>query len=130
MDSTSQGNTFGGGAVAEKFASAFVGAILRVESPIGVTTTVACDLSTDRRRLPSSSIAMARNDIPALSPREIDSRSTASRCPARARCGAGAIPPIVIRYESGEPSTALMKAFGLSRGSVLKVLRETGVTMP
>jgi hypothetical protein len=36
---------------------------------------------------------------------------------------------IVTRYEAGEPSTSLMKAFNLSKGSVLKVLREAGATM-
>lgn len=36
---------------------------------------------------------------------------------------------IVSRYEAGEPSTALMSAFGLSKGSVLKILRAAGVTM-
>jgi DNA invertase Pin-like site-specific DNA recombinase len=36
---------------------------------------------------------------------------------------------IVTRYEAGEPSTALTKEFGIGKGSVLKVLREAGVTM-
>jgi len=33
---------------------------------------------------------------------------------------------IVARYEAGEPSTALAVAFGISKGSVLKLLREAG----
>ncbi len=45
------------------------------------------------------------------------------------RLTAETIEMIVTRYEAGEPSTSLMKAFNLSKGSVLKVLREAGVTM-
>lgn len=45
------------------------------------------------------------------------------------RLGQETIRQIVARYEAGEPSTALMQAFGLSKGSVLKVLRESGVAI-
>lgn len=45
------------------------------------------------------------------------------------RLGQETVRQIVARYEAGEPSTALMQAFGLSKGSVLKVLREAGVAM-
>ncbi|MFF7944516.1 hypothetical protein ACFZC5_32825 [Nocardia gamkensis] len=45
------------------------------------------------------------------------------------RLGQETIRQIVARYEAGEPSTALMKEFSLSKGSVLKVLREAGVAM-
>ncbi len=45
------------------------------------------------------------------------------------RLGQETIRQIVARYEAGEPSTALMKKFDLSKGSVLKVLREAGVAM-
>ncbi len=45
------------------------------------------------------------------------------------RLGQEVIRQIVARYEAGEPSTALMKEFSLSKGSVLKVLREAGVAM-
>jgi hypothetical protein len=45
------------------------------------------------------------------------------------RLGQETIRQIVARYEAGEPSTALMQAFGLSKGSVLKVLREAGVAV-
>lgn len=49
--------------------------------------------------------------------------------PFQSRLGQETIRQIAARYESGEPSTALMSAFGLSKGSVLKVLREAGVVM-
>ncbi|MGW4126042.1 helix-turn-helix domain-containing protein [Nocardia sp. NPDC004711] len=45
------------------------------------------------------------------------------------RLGQETIRQIVARYEAGEPSTALMSAFGLSKGSLLKVLRDAGVAM-
>ncbi|MFF7944510.1 helix-turn-helix domain-containing protein [Nocardia gamkensis] len=45
------------------------------------------------------------------------------------RLGQETIRQIVDRYQAGEPSTALMQTFGLSKGSVLKVLREAGVAM-
>jgi hypothetical protein len=45
------------------------------------------------------------------------------------RLGQETIRQIVARYEAGEPSTALMQAFGLSKGSVLEVLRDARVAM-
>jgi hypothetical protein len=36
---------------------------------------------------------------------------------------------IVARYEAGEPSTALAIAFGISKGSVIRLLRDAGVTI-
>jgi hypothetical protein len=34
---------------------------------------------------------------------------------------------IVARYEAGEPSTAIAASFGMSKGSVIRLLREAGV---
>lgn len=34
---------------------------------------------------------------------------------------------IVARYEAGEPSTAIAASYGLSKGSVIRLLREAGV---
>ena len=58
-------------------------------------------------------------------------RSTLAAAPFKLsqRLGPNTIRQIVRRYEAGEPSTALMAAFGLSKGSVLKVLREAGAVM-
>jgi hypothetical protein len=36
---------------------------------------------------------------------------------------------IVARYEAGEPSTALAAAFDLSKGSVIRLLREANITI-
>lgn len=36
---------------------------------------------------------------------------------------------IVARYEAGEPSTALGAVFGISKGSVVRLLREAGVAI-
>jgi DNA-directed RNA polymerase specialized sigma24 family protein len=38
-----------------------------------------------------------------------------------------AIAEIITRYEAGEPSTVIAKSFGLSKGSVIKLLRDAGV---
>src|ERR1700733_4805546 len=36
---------------------------------------------------------------------------------------------IVAGYEAGEPSTALAVAFGLSKGSVIRLLRQAGISI-
>lgn len=39
------------------------------------------------------------------------------------------IAEIIARYEAGEPSTAIAAAFNLNKGSVIRLLREAGVTI-
>lgn len=58
-------------------------------------------------------------------------RSSATTLPrihdARRRLGPDVIAQLVVDYESGQPSTALMITYGLGKGSVHRLLQEAGV---
>jgi transposase-like protein len=45
------------------------------------------------------------------------------------RLGPGAIARLVGAYESGTPTTQLMRDFGIAKGTVLRLLKENGVAM-
>ena len=55
--------------------------------------------------------------------------SPAEPCKLGQRLKHDVINELVTRYEAGEPSTALAAAFGINKGSVIRVLRDAGITI-
>lgn len=48
---------------------------------------------------------------------------------APARLGSTVVAQLVADYQAGQPTTALMKTYGLGKGSVLRLLRANGVQL-
>lgn len=66
-----------------------------------------------------------------ITPSDRSTKSTEPQPPFKLdqRLKSEIVAEIVARYEAGEPSTAIANLFDLSKGSVIRLLRDAGVTI-